>query len=149
MPEATFSADDQPTPTTRHTVRPELIVAFLGLALIVTAMVLTARGQLLGLVLGNGLLIPYTDERYRTTVQTGDEIIAALERWRAAKGDYPDTLSALVPSELPELKRPQVGSGRWEFAHPAPGQFELGFFVGPIYESDLYESTKGEWHVDR
>ena len=44
----------------------------------------------------------------------GDEIVAALEKYRAAHGHYPDTLG-FVEEYIGEIKQPQYGERRWEY----------------------------------
>jgi len=76
-------------------------------------------------------------------------IVAALDRWKRAHGEYPERLEDLVPSELPALDMPQVGEGLWHYQRIAPTRFKLKFFVGALYEGDSYDSDEGTWYVDR
>jgi hypothetical protein len=98
---------------------------------------------------GTGGLLEYSQARYDTTRQRAAAIIAALDKWKATHGQYPVTLEELVPSELPRVDPPLVGKGVWEYGRLGPDVFELGFFVGPLYESDQYHSGKGAWMMDR
>lgn len=94
-------------------------------------------------------LQPYTPERYAETRRRGEELIAALGTWKAREGRYPERLADLLPSDVSEFKPPLVGDGVWNYRRPSPEQFVLNFFVGPIYECDLYDSAKRDWYTDR
>jgi len=106
-----------------------------------------AGPQIRGAVWGSKL--GHSEADYKVTRERAETVIAALERWKARQGRYPVTLEELVPSELPRLDPPLVGKGVWEYGRPQAEVFELGFFVGPVYESDQYRSSTGKWTVDR
>jgi len=93
--------------------------------------------------------LTYTETGYQTTRERGAEIVAALEKWKATRGEYPADLAELVPIELAAIEPPLVGHGWWQYKRIAPDRFELRFFVGRIYESDWYDSAKAAWQVDR
>ncbi len=100
------------------------------------------RGKVWGTKLG------YSEADYKSTRERADKIIAALARWKAAHNALPVTLEELVPSEMPRIDAPLVGKGVWEYGRRSDS-FELGFFIGPMYESDTYDSARGAWTVDR
>lgn len=101
------------------------------------------RGAVWGSKLG------HSEADYKTTRERAEVVIAALERWKAKQGRYPVTLEELAPSELAHVDPPLVGKGVWEYGRPQADAFELGFFVGPTYESDQFHSATGKWTVDR
>ncbi len=45
----------------------------------------------------------------------GDEIVAALEKYRTAHNHYPDTLGSLEPEYIGQIKQPRYGERRWEY----------------------------------
>ncbi len=47
----------------------------------------------------------------------GDEIVAALQKYRADHGHYPDTLGPLAPDYIREIKDPDYGERRWDYIH--------------------------------
>lgn len=91
----------------------------------------------------------HSEADYKATLERAEVVIAALERWKVKQGRYPVTLEELVPSELARVDPPLVWKGVWEYGRPRADAFELGFFVGPTYESDQYRSLTGKWSVDR
>lgn len=100
------------------------------------------RGAIWGTKLG------YSEANYQTTRKRAEAIIAALASWKAKHNALPATLEELVPSELPRIEPPLVGKGVWEYGRRTDS-YELGFFIGPLYESDTYDSARGAWTVDR
>lgn len=95
-----------------------------------------------------GTKLGYSEADYKKTRERAEAIIAALARWKTSHGNLPVTLEELVPSELPRIEAPLVGKGVWEYGRRTDS-YELGFFVGPMYESDTFDSAKGAWTVDR
>jgi hypothetical protein len=91
----------------------------------------------------------YSHEAYEVTKARANALIAALESRRRKHGEYPEGLEELVPGELPSIQRPIVGEGLWEYRRIAPDRFALYFFVGGLYESDQFDSARGDWYVDR
>ena len=89
-----------------------------------------------------------TRERREQTVANAEVIIAALERWRSSRGEYPATLSELVPAELPSVPPSVVGDQTWNYSRPVPGRFVLDFFEGSIYEHSWWDSDKKQWEGD-
>ena len=93
-------------------------------------------------------LVPATPERSQETMRRADQIVAALERWRARNGEYPASLDQLVPAELPAIPESVVGDRKWKYSRIAPDHFVLEFFEGPIYEGSSWDSARGSWYVD-
>ncbi len=90
---------------------------------------------------------PSEDAIY-TMRQSGDAIVAALERWKLSHGTYPPKLSMLVPEELPSIPSQPVGDGTWKYWVESNGSFVLRIWVGPDYESEWWESGTKAWRVD-
>jgi hypothetical protein len=66
------------------------------------------------------LLIGCDGEHQKASVEDfrrGDRIVAALEKYRAEHGDYPDTLSVLVPTYMRAVEDPDYGDRRWDYIH--------------------------------
>lgn len=93
--------------------------------------------------------LPETEGAIRATHASGDQIVAALERWKAKTGSYPASLVKLVPSELVSIPQPDVGNGKWSYTLRTAQSFQLLVWVGPDYESDWWRSDGGHWDVDR
>lgn len=89
------------------------------------------------------------EKRIPECEHVGNIIIAALERYRADHGVYPEELSALVPGYLSAIPRHPVGNGEWEY-YPflEDGVFKLRY--NP-YRSGLthgcYYSADKKWFV--
>jgi len=69
------------------------------------------------------------------------EVIAALERHRAAHDVYPATLEALVPEQLPAIRQPHVGWLDWDeevFTYTDLGDSFLLEFSGPLWVQCAY-----------
>ena len=94
------------------------------------------------------LLTPPTRGKVEESRRRGDEIIAAMSRYREEKGEYPEDLAELVPEYLVELRQPLVGPRRWGYVRDEEKGFVLSFFMGPMYETWWYEGKAGEWQVD-
>ncbi|HET7230166.1 MAG TPA: hypothetical protein VFJ16_09200 [Longimicrobium sp.] len=76
-------------------------------------------------------------------------VVAALERYRAERGQYPDSLGALVPRHLPEsaLRVPERRQERYplEYHRTAAG-FELSFrYAGPGMNECTYTPVDRKW----
>jgi len=56
------------------------------------------------------------DKRQLTiTIERGNEIVAALERFRVDSGKYPETLDQLSPKYLAEIRQPAWGLKAWKY----------------------------------
>src|SRR4051794_25455858 len=89
-------------------------------ALLAVAVALWSAGGLYGLLhLSKGRnpwrYVSPTPERRAQTIAHADEIIAALERWKGKHGEYPESLAALVPSELAALPQSTIGDRKWKY----------------------------------
>jgi hypothetical protein len=75
--------------------------------------------------------------------------IAALARFRAERGHYPDSLSQLVPAYLPAsaLAVPDHPQASYPLAYrPAPDQYALTFrYVGPGMNECTYRPGAASW----
>lgn len=89
-----------------------------------------------------------TPERREQTLANAQVIIAALERWKAQRGEYPATLAELVRAELPEIPPSKIGDRIWNYSRPTPGRFVLDFFEGSIYQHTWWDSDKKQWDQD-
>jgi hypothetical protein len=81
--------------------------------------------------------------------QRSAPIIAALERYRAERGQYPDSLRMLVPRYLPEraLRVPDHPQEHYplQYQRTATG-FELTFrYVGPGMNECTYTPVAKKW----
>jgi hypothetical protein len=89
---------------------------------------------------------PKAERGYRRA----EPVIAALERYRQARGAYPDSLPMLVPALLPDsaLRIPQREQERYPFEyHRTPEGYELGFrYVGPGMNECTYASRDKRWN---
>ena len=77
----------------------------------------------------------------------GQQIVQALEQYKAAKGAYPPTLDALVPMYIGRIPRPD--SAEWLYL-PDPGGAEFGlFFEGGANDPvSSYNSKDKYWNTD-
>ena len=76
------------------------------------------------------------------------EIIAALDRHRAAQGRHPERLSDLVPEELSEIPSaaPLLITDRWFRYRRTELGFELSYVSGFLVDR-VYDSRVGTWSV--
>ena len=81
----------------------------------------------------------------------GDEIIAAVGRYQADHGVYPQTLDALVPRYLQRILPPDAGDRKWRYEAVDDGrQFNISF-AGPNYDDPVcwYDSSRPHWDLDK
>lgn len=102
-----------------------------------------------GVIWGYGLVLRYSEADYDESLRRGDQLVAALDRWRAVHGDFPQRIDDLVPAQLESIQRPLVGKGRWAYHRSTPDRFVLEMYVGPAYQSDRFDSDEGRWQIDR
>jgi hypothetical protein len=77
----------------------------------------------------------------------GDEIVAALEKYRAERGHYPDTLGELEPNYIAHIKQPRYGEHRWDYIrYCEKGTFAL-FIWGakPYHDGYGYKAQEAKW----
>lgn len=99
----------------------------------------------------------FTADRVHESQQRGDEIVHALESFRAAKGRCPDELDELVPQYLRAIQDPVAGFPAWRYCTLlTPGAsldqqtFELYFAYEPYsYPNSSYRPDRKSWHVDQ
>jgi hypothetical protein len=72
-------------------------------------------------------------------------VISALERYKAAKGHYPQKLAELVPEFVPSVPGDEVVGTTWSYA-PKGNSFELGFMYVVFGVNEcVYQPAEGKW----
>lgn len=88
---------------------------------------------------------PRAERGYRRSAP----VIAALERYRGARGTYPDSLRQLVPAFLPDstLRVPDRNRERYPLDYRrTPDGYVLTFrYTGPGMNACAYTSAPAEW----
>jgi len=81
--------------------------------------------------------------------RTGDQIIAALEKYKAEQGFYPDTLNQLVPTYLGKITQPRYGEKRWDYIHYCKNDsFGLAMWGQELSDDGfVYSSERRKWEV--
>jgi hypothetical protein len=75
-----------------------------------------------------------------------ETIVAACERYRAAKGRYPDKLSELVPERLPEIPRAKYVLSMPGFHYAvASGSHTLWYSAVSLVGRDVYALEEARW----
>jgi hypothetical protein len=79
----------------------------------------------------------------------GNQIIAALEKYKEQRGSYPDVLSELEPSYIPKITPPRYGEKRWNYTHYCKNDsFGLAMFGRRLTDDDyVYSSDRKKWEV--
>lgn len=90
---------------------------------------------------------PFTKELVAESQAIGNELVAALERHRAAEGAYPDDLSDLEPRFVDDVRLPTAGCREWGYRLEGDG-FVLKFYRPGDYPVSYYESARAGWVVD-
>jgi hypothetical protein len=83
----------------------------------------------------------------------GNEIVAALEKYRAEMRKYRDRLSDLIPDYIAEIKSPRYGAKKWSYNnHPDRDTFNLLILglkpqpgLKPAEDSYWYNPLRREW----
>jgi hypothetical protein len=77
----------------------------------------------------------------------GDGIIAALEKYKAEQGLYPDTLTQLIPNYVRQIAPPRYGARRWDYVHYCKNDSFALFMWGRRADQDAYwyDSEKKQW----
>ena len=72
---------------------------------------------------------PLDKEPWLSSVETGSDVVDAIEAYRLDSGDYPVALDALVPRYLADVPRPQVyGNADGQYYYTTHGQgFRISF----------------------
>ncbi len=76
-------------------------------------------------------------------------IIEALDRFRAQRGSYPESLQELTPEFIDQLGAPIIGDLPWRYSRSGDAaSFELGF--GNTMDSPVcwYSSVESDWDCD-
>ena len=81
--------------------------------------------------------------------QHGDQIIAALEKYKAERGSYPDTLSELEPNYLGHITPPHYGEKKWDYVHYCKNDsFGLAMWGRrPTDDGYVYSSERKKWEI--
>jgi hypothetical protein len=79
----------------------------------------------------------------------GDQIIAALEKYKTARGSYPDVLAELEPDYIANIIQPGYGEHRWRYVHYCKNDaFGLAMYGGRLTDDDyVYSSERKKWEV--
>jgi hypothetical protein len=79
----------------------------------------------------------------------GNQIVDALDRYKADRGSYPKQLIDLVPNYLSAITPPGYGQKKWDyFEYPEQGAFVLCVSGRKVYQDTLwFDSTKREWEI--
>jgi hypothetical protein len=82
-------------------------------------------------------------------LKTGDQIVAALGKYKSQTGSYPDVLSALEPDYLRQIIPPRYGEKRWDYIHYCKkDSFALFMWGRKAYQDGYwYDSDKKQWGV--
>lgn len=83
----------------------------------------------------------WSDTALTSTKSNGDRIIAAVNAFRQANGEFPRTLEQLRAMELPdEIPLPEVGDKKWEYYITRGGST---FFLGVTDDEKHSQNTLG------
>lgn len=79
----------------------------------------------------------------------GDQIIAALDKYKEQRGSYPDVLSELEPSYIPKITPPRYGEKRWNYTHYCKNDsFGLAMSGRRLTDDDyVYSSERKRWEI--
>lgn len=79
----------------------------------------------------------------------GDQIVAALEKYKAEQGSYPDVLSQLEPTYISHITPPHYGERRWDYIHYCTNDsFGLAIWGRRLTDDGyLYSSERKKWQV--
>jgi hypothetical protein len=89
----------------------------------------------------------WTTELQRESIQTGNVIVAALKKYHADHGKYPDVLTDLVPQYLSSIPSPTAGDRTWRY-RSSGGKFFLSFAMPSGYPSGNYSLALDDWFED-
>ena len=80
---------------------------------------------------------------------TGDQIIAALEKYKVQRGVYPDVLSELEPGYIGRITSPRYGEKKWDYVHYCKDDsFGLAMWGRRLMDDGyLYSSERRQWEV--
>jgi hypothetical protein len=94
----------------------------------------------------------WTAAKIAESQRRGNEIVAALERFRANRGEFPKELEELVPDYVAEIIKPVAGSRKWCYARTPDAQdfcllFGRGDHCYPSYGFQYRDKEDG-WTKD-
>ena len=126
------------------------IVSIVGAVISLMFALFTRRyrtARLFGLLIAISLLaatfdVIIADRQRENTEQTASQVIAAIERYRAAHGALPESLNQLVPGQLAEL--PTARNGRPFWFEGSLKNFSLSFSM-PFLLVRSYDSKTKKW----
>ena len=77
------------------------------------------------------------------SIEAGNLIVGALERWHASVGRFPEALSDLVPAYLPSLPAPTAGTREWRYVCVESG-LEYGLSFGCVVPNGRLSPSSGD-----
>lgn len=92
-------------------------------------------------------------ESFKTqnTEKRGQTIISAIEKYRKARGKYPESLSELVPNYLDDVPKPDIGlliSQSFGYEVDRDRDTYNLYFVRPTSVIGSYSPKDGTWYYD-
>ena len=126
-----------------------LMVSLIGAVISVLVGLFTRKygaARWFGLLIAASLLAIIADlaiheRQVKATKQTADQVVAALERYRAAHGALPASLDKLVPEQLARV--PATPHGRFMYQVDSR-DFTLGFPTW-LFMVETYDSKTKQW----
>jgi hypothetical protein len=79
----------------------------------------------------------------------GDQIVAALEKYKAQRGSYPDVLSELEPNYIGHITVPRYGEQKWSYVHYCKNDsFGLAMWGKRLTDDGyVYSSERKQWET--
>lgn len=79
----------------------------------------------------------------------GDNVVLALEKYKADRDTYPDVLSELEPNYIGSIKQPRYGERRWDYIHYCKNDtFGLGMWGRRSTDKGyVYSSERRKWEL--
>ena len=94
----------------------------------------------------------WTQANQDASIATGEKLVDALERYRAATGAYPPNLALLAPAYAADIPAPCAGNPNWVYQTQPGGHFTLTFGANAgYYPCGYYDSRHPEqgWYIDQ
>ncbi len=109
---------------------------------------LASSGVAISAVVASLLVSRPVSQRQRAgSIAAAQPVLAAIERFRAQRGAYPETIQQLVPAYLPADPRTRMGfSGTPFYLRSKPAGLTL-YFDLPAAMRCSYDSESKRWHV--
>ena len=91
--------------------------------------------------------VPGEGEKAERGFASAPPVIAAIERYRSTRGQYPAGLEALVPALLPRaaLLGPAQAGYPWEYQRDSTGYTLTFRYTGPGMNSCRYSPSEPHW----